>query len=124
MVPPSHSVGTTPTDPGNRQHRLPTIAEALNLTQLTSFHITELETDTAEASLGTMVQQEWPTQALDVFMTNFHQLSPADQPKFHWLVAMYPKTSPPSGSKDTQLMDWYRRIIATAATLREPCNLH
>ncbi len=99
------------------------LAEALNLTQLTSVHITELETDTTSTSLSTTLQREWPTQGLDVFMTNFHQLSPTDQPKFHWLVAMYPKTSPASGCKDTQLMDWYRRILVTAATLREPCNI-
>ena len=36
---------------------------------------------------------------------------------------MYPKTSSASGSKDTQLMAWYQRILTTAATLREPCNL-
>jgi hypothetical protein len=56
-------------------------------------------------------------------MTNLPILSPKDQPQFHWLVAMYPKRSPASGSKDSQLMDWYRRILHTAATLREPCNL-
>jgi hypothetical protein len=99
------------------------LAEALNLTQLTSFHITELETDSTATSISTLLQHEWPTQALDVFMTNLPILSPKDQPQFHWLVAMYPKTSPASGSKDSQLMDWYRRILQTAATIREPCNL-
>jgi hypothetical protein len=99
------------------------LAEALNLTQLTLVHITELEIDTTETSLSTTLQQHWPTQDLDVFMTNCPQLSPTDQPKFHWLVAMYPKTSSASGSKDILLMDWYQRIMTTAATLRGPCNL-
>jgi hypothetical protein len=81
------------------------LAEALNLTQLTLVHITELETDTTTTSLSTTLQRERPTQDLNVFITNFPQLSPTDQPKFHWLVAMHPKTSPASGSKDTQLMD-------------------
>jgi hypothetical protein len=36
---------------------------------------------------------------------------------------MYPKTAPASGSKDSQLMDRYRCILQTAATLREACNL-
>jgi hypothetical protein len=56
-------------------------------------------------------------------MTNLRFLSPKNQPQLHWLVAMYPKASPASGSKDSQLMDWYQRILQTAATLREPCNL-
>ena len=99
------------------------LEEALNLTQLTSFHITELETDTTATSISTALQQKWSTQALDVFMTNLPNLSPKDQPQFHWLVAMYPKTSPASGSKDAQLMDWYQRILSTASTLKEPCNI-
>jgi hypothetical protein len=96
------------------------LAEALNLTQLTSFHITELESNTTDTIIST---HKWPTQAQDVFMTNLPILSPRDQPQFHWLGAMYPKTSPTSGSKDSQLMDWYRYILQTAATRREPCNL-
>jgi hypothetical protein len=99
------------------------LTEALNLTHLTSFHITELETDTTDTSLSTILQQEWPTQALNVFMTTVTNLAPEDQPQFHWLVATYLKTSPASGSKDTQLMNWYRRILQPAATLRVPCNL-
>jgi hypothetical protein len=59
------------------------LAEALNLTQLTSVHITELETDTTMTSLSPTLQREWPTQDLDVYMTNSDQLSPTDQPKFH-----------------------------------------
>jgi hypothetical protein len=55
-------------------------AEALNLTQLTSFHITKLETDTTNASLSTTFQREWLTQALDVFMSNLLNLSTKDQP--------------------------------------------
>jgi hypothetical protein len=46
------------------------LAEALNLTQLTLVHVTELETDTTETSLSTALQREWSTQDLDVFMTN------------------------------------------------------
>ena len=100
------------------------LAESLNLTQLTSFHITELETDATKASLSATLQQEWPTQSLEGFLTNFPNLSPTDQPKFHWLVAIYPKISPASGSKDPQLMDWYQRILAISArTLKEPCNI-
>jgi hypothetical protein len=81
------------------------LAEALNLTQLTSFHITKLETGSTATSISTLLQHEWPTQALDVSMTNLPILSPKDQPQFHWLVAMHPKTSLASGSKDSQLMD-------------------
>jgi hypothetical protein len=77
------------------------LAEALNLTQLTLVHITKLETNTTKTSLSTTLQRQWPTQDLNVFMTNSPQLSPTDKPKFHWLVAMYPKTLPASGSKDT-----------------------
>jgi hypothetical protein len=99
------------------------LAEALNLTQLPSFHITELETDATKASLSATLQQEWPIQSLEAFLTNFANLSPTDQPKFQWLVAIYPKALPASGSKDPQLMDWYGRILATAATLKEPCNI-
>jgi hypothetical protein len=61
----------------------PLAAKVLNLTQLTSFHITELETDSTDTSISTLLQHEWPTQALDVFMTNLPILSPKDQPQFH-----------------------------------------
>jgi hypothetical protein len=46
------------------------LAEALNLTQLTSFHITKLESNTTDTSISTLLQHKWPTQAQDVFMTN------------------------------------------------------
>jgi hypothetical protein len=55
------------------------LAVALNLTQLTLVHVTELETDTTDTSLSTALQREWSTQDLDVFMTNFPQLSPTAQ---------------------------------------------